>query len=173
MNKTSSKKQDVRDERASSILAPLYRKGFYIFAIGILFDLYTRFNYLAQTGGNGSMLHDPIELAVFLIAMFFVGIAKARSGIFSDSMRVLEAQSFKETGMIQKGIALAGIISIAAVGGRVYNEIRIFGWGSVTWASDIAILVILLVMFSAMILVFLYLGWRGYRRNEARLSEDD
>ena len=45
-------KRNKRDERSSSILAPIYRKGFYILAIGIAFDLYTRYNYLAQADGN-------------------------------------------------------------------------------------------------------------------------
>lgn len=47
-------KRSKRDERSSSILAPNYRKGFYILAIEIAFDLYTRFNHFAQANGNNS-----------------------------------------------------------------------------------------------------------------------
>ena len=118
-------------------------------------------------------IRDPIESAVLLIALLFVGVMQARSGVLSDSMRVIEAESFFETGFIQKGIALAGLLSIAAVGGRLYNEVRLFGWDGVTWAGDIAMLVVMLGMFSVMFIVFLYWAWWDYRRKEAKSSEVD
>lgn len=167
-------KGDKRDERSSSILAPIYRKSFYILAIGIAFDLYTRYNYLAQANGNDSAgIRDPIESAALLIALLFVGIAQARCGVLSDSMRVIEAESFFETGFIQKGITLACVLSVAAVGGRLYNEVRLFGWGGVTWAGDIAMLIVMLGMLSAVFVAVLYLAWWDYRRKEAKRSEDD
>lgn len=167
-------KRNKRDERSSSILAPIYRKGFYILAIGIAFDLYIRYNYLAQANGSDSgVIRDSIESAALLIALLFVAIAQARSGVFSDSMRVIEAESFFETGLIQKGIALAGVLSIAAVGGRFYNEVRLFGWDGVTWAGDIAMLIVMLGMLSAMFVAVLYLAWWDYRRKEAKFSEDN
>jgi hypothetical protein len=174
MDTNMTNKRNKRDERSSSILAPIYRKGFYILAIGIAFDLYTRCNYLAQGDGNAlGEIRDPIESAVLLIALLFVGVMQARSGVLSDSMRVIEAESFFETGFIQKGIALAGLLSVAAVGGRLYNEVRLFGWDGVTWAGDIAMLVVMLGMFSVMFIVFLYWTWWDYRRKEAKISETD
>lgn len=164
-------KGNKRDERFSSILAPIYRKGFYILAVGIAFDLYTRYNYLAQANGNDSgVIRDPIESAALLIALLFVGVSQARSGVISDSMRVIEAENFFETGFIQKGIALAGVLSIAAVGGRFYNEVRLFGWDGVTWAGDIAMLIVMLGMLSAIFVAVLYLVWWDYRRKEAKFS---
>ena len=44
-----------RDERLTAILGPIYKVGFQIMALGILFDLYTRFNYLAQTNAEGGV----------------------------------------------------------------------------------------------------------------------
>lgn len=174
MGMSMTKKRDERDERASSILAPIYRRGFYILAIGIAFDLYTRYNYLAQAEGDGSMLvRDPIESAALLVALLFVGVMQARSGVFSDSMRVLEAETFLETGLVQKGVALAGVLSLAAVGGRLYNEVRLFGWGGVTWGGDAAMLIFMLGMFSAVFVACLYLVWWDYRRKDVGVSEDD
>lgn len=66
-----------------------------------------------------------------------------------------------------------GVLSIAAVGGRLYNEVRLFGWGGVTWAGDIAMLIVMLGMLSVVFVAVLYLAWWDYRRKEAEISEDD
>ena len=45
-----------KDERSATQLGPIYKIGFYIMVFGILFDIYTRFNYLAQTDASGILI---------------------------------------------------------------------------------------------------------------------
>ncbi len=163
-----------RDERLSSLLAPIYRTGFRIMAGGILFDLYTRFNYIAQSGEGESILADsPLESAVLIVACLYVAIAQARTGVFSDSLRVLESQTFWGTGLPQRGLAIAALIAVAATGGRLYNEVILYGWGQVTWAGDVAMLIVLLALYAGLIVGALYLEWRRYRRAEERLAAEE
>lgn len=163
-----------KDERSSSVLAPIYRTGFYILVFGIVFDLYTRFNYLAQAdGGASGSLADSVETAALAAACIYVSVAKCRSGVFSDSMRVLEARSFAETGLAPKAAAFGLLVAVAAVGGRLYNEVVLFGWGGVTWAGDVAMLVVVFAEFAAIALAATYFSWRGYRSREDRLAREE
>lgn len=97
-----------KDERLSAQLGSIYKTGFYIMVLGILFDLYTRFNYLAQSDADGNALvQSPLEWLVLVIACFVVAILMARRGVYSDSLRFTEARSFAQTGMIASSIGLA------------------------------------------------------------------
>jgi hypothetical protein len=82
----------------SSILAPIYRAAFYVLSIGILFDVFTRFNYLTADSASG-IGTGSIELGVLVAAWAVVLLAKAQRGVISDSLRVLEAES--ETGRLR------------------------------------------------------------------------
>lgn len=144
--------------------------------LGILFDLYTRFNYLARNEGTvlGGLFGDnPIESLVLLAAVIVVIIMKSCRGIVSDSLRYTEAQTFAQTGKIASTLALSALVSIAAVGGRLYNEVVKLGWAQVTWAGDIAMLIVLLVIFSVRLLLVEYLMWSSYRKQEDRLAKED
>lgn len=163
-----------KDERISAQLGSIYKIGFYIMVWGILFDLYTRFNYLAQRDVDGNTLvQSPLEYLVLIVACVVVATLMTRRGIYSDSLRFTEARSFAQTGMIVPSIGLAVLIAVAAVGGRLYNEMLIFGWSGVTWAGDIAMFIILLGMFAALVLAIQYLSWRSYRRREDRLEREE
>lgn len=163
-----------KDERLSAILGPIYKTGFFIMFFGILFDIYTRFNYLAQTDANGNTLaQNSIETSVLITACLVVGYMMTKRGVYSDSMQYAEARTFPQTGVIAPSIAVACLISVAAVGGRLYNEVIISGWNGVTWIGDIAMLVLLLTMFGTLILSVQYLAWRNYRRREDTLQDDE
>lgn len=163
-----------RDERISAQLGPIYRTGFLIMVGGILFDLYTRYNYLARTGDGSSLLvENPLEWAVLMAACLTVAVMSARRGVVSDSLRFTEARTFAETGMIPLGIGGALLVSVAAVGGRLYNEIVLFGLSEVTWAGDFAMFIVMMAMFTPLILAVLYLTWKSYRTKEDRLASED
>ncbi len=163
-----------KDERLSAQLGEIYRVGFYILALGILFDLYTQYNYLAQSGsGDGAFVQSPIEFIVLVVACVVVGAICAKRGVYSDSLRFAEARTFGETGLVASSLGLAAVMAVAAVGGRLYNEVILFGWGEVTWAGDAAMLVFMLVMFSCLILAVQYAGWRSYRAREDRLAQEE
>ena len=68
-----------KDECLTAVAAPAYKAGFHILAFGIMFDLWARFNYLAQTDVAGNV------------------VQQARSGIYSDSLRFTEARTRKRT----------------------------------------------------------------------------
>lgn len=163
-----------KDERLSAQLGPIYKVGFYIMVFGILFDVYTRYNYLAQLDANGNaVVTSPLELGVLVAACAFVGIASGRRGVYSDSLRFTEARSFEQTGTIAPSIGLAVLLSAAAVGGRLYNEVMLFGWDKVTWAGDIAMLVVMLGMFVPLFLLANYASWKSYRKREDRLAQEE
>lgn len=163
-----------KDERLSAQLGPIYKVGFYIMILGIAFDLYTRYNYLAQLDANGNaVVTSPLEFGVLLAACLFVGIAQAREGVYSDSLQFTEARSFGQAGLIAPSIGLAVLLSVAAVGGRLYNEVVLFGWDKVTWAGDIAMLVVMLGMFAPLFLLVNYAFWKSYRKREERLAQED
>lgn len=112
-----------KDERMSSVLAPIYRVGFYILAGGVLFDVYSRFNYLVRTGGG--TLGESNEVAALIAALALVALAKARSGAVSDSLRVLEAETFGNWASViwLNDVAIFVIVSAlsaAAVMGYLY-----------------------------------------------------
>ena len=164
----------AKDERSVAQLEPIYKAGFYIMVFGILFDVYTRYNYLAQVdAGGNAVVTSPLEVAVVLVACVAVGIMMMRKGIYSDSMRYLEARTFSQTGMIAPSIAIGAMIAIAAVGGRLYNEVVLFGWGKVTWAGDFAMLVVMLAMFVLLILLVSFICWKSYRRREDALALEE
>ena len=164
----------LRDERLSAVLGPIYKTGFYIMVFGILFDVYTRYNYLAQTEAPGNMLaQGHIESLVLIVACVVVGFMTIRRGVYSDSLQYTEARAFGKSGVIIPSIAVTCLISFAAVGGRLYNEVLISGWNGVTWAGDFAMLIIMLAMFGTLILAVQYFTWRSYRNREDRLIEDE
>lgn len=163
-----------KDERSAAQLGPIYKVGFYIMVFGILFDIYTRYNYLAQVGAGGNaIVTSPIEIGVVIAACLVVSIMMMRRGVYSDSMRYLEARTFGQTGMIAPSIALGVMLAVAAVGGRLYNEVVLFGWGKVTWAGDVAMLVFMIGMFVALILLVNFITWRSYRRREDALAREE
>ncbi len=177
-NKTGLQKRlfdsSPKDERLSAQLGPIYKVGFYILAFGILFDLYTRFNYLAQTDANGNIIaSSPIEFAALIGACLVVSIMMMRRGVYSDSLRFTEARTFGQTGMVAPSIALGLLVAVAAVGGRLVNEVLIFGWDKVTWVGDIAMFVIMLCIFVPLVLLCTYASWKSYRRTEDRLAQED
>lgn len=161
-----------KDERSAAQLGPIYKVGFYIMVFGILFDIYTRYNYLAQVDASGtSIVTSPLEIGVLIVACLVVSIMMMRKGVYSDSMRYLEARTFGETGMLAPSIALGVMLAVAAVGGRMYNEVILFGWNKVTWAGDFAMLVIMLVMFVSVIVLVNYIAWKSYRRHEDAMAQ--
>lgn len=163
-----------KDERAAAQLGPIYKVGFYIMVFGILFDVYTRYNYLAQVdAGGNTIVTSPLEIGVLIVACFVVAIMMMRRGVYSDSMRFLEARTFGQSGMIAPSIALGAMLAIAAVGGRLYNEVILFGWDKVTWAGDAAMLVVMLAMFVPLILLVNYISWKSYRRREDALAREE
>lgn len=160
-----------KDERMSSVLAPIYRAGFYILAGGVLFDVSSRFNYLARTGGGS--LGESVEVAALVAALALVALAKERSGAVSDSLRVLEAKTFGGTGLIWKGAGVSLLIGVAAALGRLSSEVGLGGWASVMWLNDVAIFVIVSALSAAAVLGYLYCCWRSYRSREDRLAGED
>lgn len=163
-----------KDERLSAQLGPIYKTGFYILLFGILFDVYTRYNYLAQVDREGNaVVTSPLEIAVLVTACLVVVFMMARRGVYSDSLRFTEAQSFSQTGMVAPSAGIAALLAIAAVGGRLYNEVMLFGWGEVTWAGDIAMLVVMLCMFVPLFLLANYCTWKSYRNREDRLAREE
>jgi len=164
----------LKDERSAAQLGPIYKIGFYIMVFGILFDVYTRYNYLAQVDANGNaVVTSPLEIGVVFVACVVVSIMMIRRGIYSDSMRYLEARTFGQTGMIAPSIALGAMLAIAAVGGRLYNEVVLFGWGGITWAGDVAMFIVMIVMFVPLILLINFITWRSYRRREDALALEE
>lgn len=162
-----------KDERSAAQLGPIYKVGFYIMVFGILFDIFTRYNYLAQTNASGNIIAtSPIEFAVLIVACLVVAFMMMRRGVYSDSMRFLESRTFGQSGMVAPSIALGAMLAIAATGGRLVNEVLLFGWGGVTWAGDIAMLAIMLLMFVSLFLLVNYLSWRSYRRHEDALAQE-
>ncbi|WP_165048420.1 MULTISPECIES: hypothetical protein [unclassified Adlercreutzia] len=163
-----------KDERVSAQLGPIYKAGFYVLAFGILFDVFTRYNYLAQTDADGTPLAtSSLELAFLIAACTLVALLMARRGIYSDSLRYLEARSFLDTGAIAPTLGITALICIAAVGGRLYNEVALFGWGEVTWAGDIAMFIFMFGMFGTLFLAAQYFTWRSYRAREDRLAQQE
>lgn len=160
-----------KDERMSSVLAPIYRAGFYILAGGTLFDVFSRFNYLARMGGDS--LGESVEVAALVAALVLVALAKARSGAVSDSLRVLEAETFGGTGLVGKGAGVSLLIGAAAALGRLASEVGLGGWASVTWLADAAIFVIVFAQSAAAVLGYLYCCWRSYRSREDRLAREE
>lgn len=47
-----------KDECLTAVAAPAYKAGFHILAFGIMFDLWARFNYLAQTDVAGNVVQQ-------------------------------------------------------------------------------------------------------------------
>lgn len=169
-----SMRNSKKDERLTAILGPIYKVGFYIMALGILFDLYTRFNYLAQTDSSGSVLmQSPLEALVLVVACLTVSIMMTRRGVYSDSLRFTEARTFSETGAIASSALIAAIIAVAGTGGRLYSEVVLFGWAEVTWAGDLAMFVVMFLMFGALLLAGSYLTWRSYRTQEDRAAREE
>ena len=163
-----------KDERLSAQLGPIYKTGFYILTFGILFDISTRYNYLAQTDANGNPIAtSPLELGVLIVACLVVSIMMMRKGVYSDSLRFAEARTFEESGMIAPSIGIALLIAVAAVGGRLFNEVALFGWNGVTWAGDIAMLVAMVFIFAPLFLLVSYSSWKGYRNREDRLAQEE
>lgn len=163
-----------KDERLTAAAAPAYKAGFYILMFGILFDLWTRFNYLAQIDAAGNVVQQgPIEWAALLVACAVTSVMLIRSGVYSDSLQFTEARTFGESGAIAPAIGAALLVSIAAVGGRVWNEVAIFGWDQVTWLGDLAMLAVLLVMFIPLFVAVQYLWWKSYRTREDRLAREE
>lgn len=163
-----------KDERLTAQLGPIYKTGFYIMVFGILFDVYTRYNYLAQIDANGNpMVSSPIELGVLFVACLVVITMAMRKNVYSDSLRFTEARTFGETGMVALAIGTAVLISVAAVGGRLFNEVAIYGWGGVTWAGDLAMFVIMLCMFTPLLLLGCYSAWKNYRTREDRMAQEE
>lgn len=163
-----------KDERLSAILGPIYKTGFFIMVFGILFDVYTRYNYLARTDANGNTLgQNPIESSVLVVACVVVACMMSKRGVYSDSIQYAEARTFTKTGVIIPSVAVACLISVAAVGGRLYNEVLISGWGGVTWAGDFGMLIIMLVMFGTLILTVQYVTWKSYRKREDSLQDNE
>ncbi|WP_035425202.1 hypothetical protein [Atopobium fossor] len=168
-----------RDERISAQLGDIYKTGFYILALGILFDIYTRFNYLAQSqpsNVSGILGQSPLESTFLFVAIAVVVCMKARRKIVSDDLRYTEARSFLQTGRIGSAVALSALITSAAVGGRLYSEVTKLGWAHITWAGDIAMFVFMLGMFSCFFILAEYGIWRSYRNHEdclAALDDED
>lgn len=164
----------AKDERLSAQLGEIYRVGSTIMALGILFDLYTRFNYLAQRdGGDGLLFQDPVESVVLIAAVVTVAVMKARRGIYSDSLKFTESRTFGEAGLVAPSLGLAALVGAGAVGGRLCNEVALFGWGGVTWAGDIAMFIVVFGMIAGLVLAFQYLSWWSYRRREDALMQED
>lgn len=162
-----------KDERITAQLASVYKTGFFVLFFGILFDVFTRYNYLAQTDANGNpFAQSTLETVFLLVACAVVVGMMGKRGVYSDSLRYTEAHTFLDTGMIAPTLATAALIGIAAVGGRLYNEVVLFGWSEVTWAGDIAMLVIIFGMFAILLLALQYLMWRSYRIREERLLSE-
>jgi hypothetical protein len=159
-----------KDERNAAQLGPIYKVGFYILAFGILFDVFTRYNYLAR---ENAPVNSPVEFIALLLALAFVSVACMRRGIYTDSLQWLEAETFSQTGAIAPSVALAALISLAAVGGRVYYEIALSGLAGVTWAGDIAFLIVMLGMTIPLIIAIQYLSWRDYRKKEAKMASEE
>lgn len=165
-----------KDERASALLGPIYKTGFFVLLFGILFDVSTRYNYLAQVDAEGNPLAQNTLETVFLFAACAVVLTlMEKRGVYNDSLRWLQARSFLDTGAIAPTLATAALIAVAAVGGRLYNEVAFFGWSEVTWGGDIAMFVVMFAMFGTLLVSLHYLMWRSYRTREDRLaqSEDD
>lgn len=153
------------------MLGQTYKVGFYILMFGILFDVCTRYNYMAQTAIDGTKIAtSPIELVTLLAACIVVGIMQVRRGVYSDDLRYLSARTFAETGQIAPSISIGVLIAVAATGGRIYSEIAINGWADVKWAGDVVMFIVMLAMFIPLILLITYLNWRSYRRQEDKLA---
>lgn len=162
-----------KDERITAQLAPVYKTGFFVLFFGILFDVSTRYNYLAQTDADGNpFAQNTLETVFLFVACAVVLGMMDRRGVYSDSLRYTEARTFLDTGAIAPALATAALISIAAVGGRLCNEVLLFGWGEVTWAGDIAMLVVMFGMFAILLLALQYFIWRSYRTREDRLLSE-
>lgn len=171
-NITRITNRQPRDERITAQLAPIYKTGFYVLLAGMLFDVFTRYNYLAQTDADGNPLaQSSLEVAFILIACAIVLSMMQKRGVYSDTLRYTEARTFLDTGALTPALGAAALVSLAAVGGRLYNEVRLFGWENVTWAGDIAMLVIMLGMFGILFSALQYLIWRSYRTHEDRLLQ--
>lgn len=164
-----------KDERLSAELAGIYKTGFWVLALGMVFCHFTRFNHLAQeSAGEGLLASGSLEGGVLVASLVVVGIMMARRGVFSDSIRAVEAASFDQTGLLPVALGLSALVSVAAVGGRVYSEVTLHGWGSVTWAGDVAMLFVMFVQYALLFLACSYLIWRSYRAREDKArSEDD
>lgn len=163
-----------RDERLTAILGPIYKVGFQIMALGILFDIYTRFNYLAQSNVEGGALaQNTFEALVLMAACLTVGIMMRRRNVYSDSLRYTEASSFGKTGGVASSALTAALIAAAATLGRLHNEIIRFGWDGVTWLGDLAMFVVVFLIFGALILVVQYFVWRSYRKWEDLAIEQE
>ena len=163
-----------KDERASALLGPIYKTGFFVLLFGILFDVSTRYNYLAQVDANGNPLAQSTLETVFLFAACAIVLGlMERRGVYSDSLRWLQARSFLDTGALAPTLATAALVAIAAVGGCLYNEVAFFGWDEVTWGGDIAMLVVMFGMFGTLFVALQYLMWRSYRNREDRLAQSE
>lgn len=158
------------DERMSSVLASIYRTGFYLLTGGVLFEISSRFNYLARTSGGS--LEESVEVATLVAALILVALAKARSGAVSDSLRVLETETFDGAGLIWNGVGVSLLIGAAAALGRLSSEIDLSRWTSVMWLNDAAVFVIVSALSAAAVLGHLYCCWRSYRSREGRLAGD-
>jgi hypothetical protein len=108
-----------------------------------------------------------------IVALILVALAKARSGAVSDSLQVLEATPFGETGLVGKGVGVLLFIGAAAALGRLPSEVGLGGWDSVTWVADIGIFVVVSALSAIVVFGYLYSCWRSYRSNEDRLADKD
>jgi hypothetical protein len=108
-----------------------------------------------------------------IAAVVTVAVMKARRGIYSDSLKFTESRTFGEAGLVAPSLGLAALVGAGAVGGRLCNEVALFGWGGVTWAGDIAMFIVVFGMIAGLALAFQYLSWWSYRRREDALMQED
>lgn len=164
----------AKDERLTAQLAPIYKAGFWVLALGILFDLFTRYNYLAQTDAQGNaVVQSPLEVGVLAAACILVLTLMGNRNVYSDSLRYANARTFGETGALGPAVCVGLFVAAAATGGRLFSEVALFGWGNVTWAGDLAMFVVMAMMFGGLSVAASYMLWFGYRRKEDALAQDD
>ena len=108
-----------------------------------------------------------------MAACLTVGIMMRRCNVYSDSLRYTEASSFGKTGGVASSALTAALIAAAATLGRLHNEIIRFGWDGVTWLGDLAMFVVVFLIFGALILVVQYFVWRSYRKWEDLAIEQE
>ncbi len=167
-------RRTVKDERLTAQLAPIYKTGFWVLALGILFDVFTRYNYLAQTDAEGNaVVQSPLEAGVLAGACILVMVMMGYRNVYSDSLRYANARTFGETGSIVPAVCVGLFVAAAATGGRLFSEVALFGWEHVTWAGDAAMFLIIAMMFCALFVAASYLLWFGYRRKEDALARED
>lgn len=169
------------DERVEAELGRSYRIAFCVL-VGILVVHIMLNRFLMMWEMQFTEPGDPmpvsggavswVEYLALMVALILVTVIQIRKGAYITGRWRTPDGTFPAA-YACAGAAFSGVlVGATAMLTRVYVEVQYVGWAHVTWAGDVALMIIYAIIIFGVTLLAQYVPFRAAQKREAKLLEE-